>query len=72
MEIELTIKGYQCERCNHKWIPRMKNCIPINCPSCNSGYWNRPKKRNKLKDDRNKNLPKLNRCKTKTNENGND
>ena len=47
----IQIKGYECERCNHKWCPKsinQKNSddveIPIICPKCKSPYWNRPKK----------------------------
>ena len=47
-EIELKLKGYKCERCEHEWIPRIKKRTPIICPKCHSAYWNRPK-RNKTK-----------------------
>lgn len=30
----------ECERCNHKWVPR-KNEESIICPKCKSPYWNR-------------------------------
>lgn len=40
---EITLKGYQCERCNHKWIPREENEIPRVCPKCKSPYWDKPR-----------------------------
>lgn len=44
-EIEIKLKGFKCERCSHKWIPRIKK-KPIICPKCKSPYWNKPRKRN--------------------------
>jgi predicted Zn-ribbon and HTH transcriptional regulator len=47
INITITTKGYQCERCGHKWAPRAKDPnkikTPVVCPSCNSPYWNTPK-----------------------------
>ena len=40
---EVTLKGYQCERCNHVWVPREKE-YPRVCPKCKSPYWDRPRK----------------------------
>ena len=40
---EITLKGYQCERCNHKWAPR-DDKKPIVCPKCKSPYWDRKRK----------------------------
>ncbi len=37
------VEGWQCERCNHQWIPRLKKENPIVCPKCKSPYWNKPK-----------------------------
>ena len=45
-EIKIEVKGYQCERCKHKWIPRKKE-YPILCPHCKSAYWDKPRKNNK-------------------------
>ena len=39
----MQVKGYQCERCSHKWLPRKKE-KPIICPKCKSAYWDKPKK----------------------------
>lgn len=41
--IMLTVSGFKCERCGHKWIPRNKQLEPEVCPKCKSPYWNRPK-----------------------------
>jgi len=43
-KIEIKLKGYQCERCKHKWDPRDKK-KPIICPKCKSPYWDKPKKK---------------------------
>jgi predicted Zn-ribbon and HTH transcriptional regulator len=32
------LKGYQCERCGHKWTPR-ENERPRACPKCKSTFW---------------------------------
>lgn len=44
--IEIKIKGYKCERCKHKWVPR-NNRKPIICPKCKSAYWDKPRKKRK-------------------------
>ncbi|MBT3582630.1 hypothetical protein HN777_01270 [Candidatus Woesearchaeota archaeon] len=45
-KIKITMDGFRCERCSHKWIPRIKTKEdPIICPSCKSPYWNKPKKK---------------------------
>lgn len=44
-EIEMLVKGYQCERCDHKWIPHKKSKLPTICPKCKSPYWNVKRKR---------------------------
>ena len=41
---EITLKGYQCERCEHTWVPRNETDFPTVCPKCKSPYWNKPKK----------------------------
>ncbi|MBS3136506.1 hypothetical protein J4401_06135 [Candidatus Woesearchaeota archaeon] len=46
--IKLVVDGFQCERCSHKWIPRVKR-YPVICPSCKSPYWDKPR-RNKRKN----------------------
>jgi DNA-directed RNA polymerase subunit RPC12/RpoP len=35
---------YECNRCNHKWVPR-ENGEPKVCPSCKSPYWNKERVR---------------------------
>ena len=42
---EITLKGWECERCKHQWVPREKD-YPKVCPKCKSPYWDRP--RNKV------------------------
>jgi hypothetical protein len=32
--------GLRCERCSHKWLPRLK-AKPLVCPKCKSPYWDR-------------------------------
>lgn len=34
---------FQCERCEHEWIPRNEDELPTICPRCKSPYWNRPR-----------------------------
>jgi len=41
---EIMLKGYVCERCNHKWVPRDKQ-KPLVCPKCKSPYWDRKRRR---------------------------
>jgi len=40
--MEITLKGYKCERCGREWIPR-KEGKPIVCPKCKSPYWDKPR-----------------------------
>jgi Zn finger protein HypA/HybF involved in hydrogenase expression len=42
-KIRVSMYGYKCERCEHKWIPRKKD-YPKVCPKCKSPYWDRAKK----------------------------
>lgn len=47
-KIQITVNGFLCERCGHKWIPRTKiDEDPIICPKCKSPYWNKPRKNKK-------------------------
>jgi len=39
----ITLQGFQCERCGHKWVPREEG-DPRVCPKCKSPYWNSPRK----------------------------
>ncbi len=47
---EITLKGYQCERCSHKWVPREEESPKV-CPKCKSPYWNTPRKLATKKQD---------------------
>ena len=41
------LEGFQCERCNHIWAPRIttsKGAEPTICPKCKSPYWNKPRR----------------------------
>jgi predicted Zn-ribbon and HTH transcriptional regulator len=40
---KIMLSGFQCERCDHKWVPREEGEEPKVCPSCKSPYWNRPR-----------------------------
>jgi len=42
-QITFEVKGYRCERCEHKWMPR-KEEYPTICPICKSAYWDKPRK----------------------------
>lgn len=36
-------EGYECERCDHQWVPRRKKEEPTVCPTCKSPYWDKPR-----------------------------
>lgn len=48
---EITLKGYQCERCKHIWVPREEKDYPRVCPKCKSPYWDKPRKIEGKKQD---------------------
>jgi hypothetical protein len=39
----ITLSGYECDRCGHRWFPRQLDRLPLVCPKCKSPYWNRPR-----------------------------
>ena len=41
---EVMLKGYECTRCNHQWVPRDKD-RPRVCPKCKSPYWDIAKRK---------------------------
>jgi predicted Zn-ribbon and HTH transcriptional regulator len=45
---EITLRGYQCERCGHKWVPREEE-RPRVCPKCKSAYWDTARKQDMAK-----------------------
>jgi len=47
--VEITKKGFKCERCKHEWIPNDIKQEPTVCPKCKSPYWNKPRKNNRGK-----------------------
>jgi predicted Zn-ribbon and HTH transcriptional regulator len=38
-EAKIEVKGYLCNSCGHKWIPRVKKQKPFVCPKCKSARW---------------------------------
>jgi len=42
-KIKFMVEGYQCGRCEHKWVPKIES-EPRVCPKCKSPYWNVPRK----------------------------
>lgn len=45
-KVKIEVEGYQCERCEHKWIPRGKEAPKV-CPNCKSPYWDTPRRKKK-------------------------
>ena len=45
-KVKITLTGFKCERCGHKWVPRNKE-EPAVCPKCKSPYWNKPRRQKK-------------------------
>lgn len=46
------IEGFECERCKHQWIPRLKIVEePVMCPKCKSAYWNKPRRIDLAKEE---------------------
>ena len=46
--VEIKVKGYQCNKCNHIWKDRKRQHDtpkPALCPSCKSPYWDLDKKK---------------------------
>jgi len=39
---EVILRGYECARCGHKWVPRDDD-KPKVCPKCKSPYWDKPR-----------------------------
>jgi predicted Zn-ribbon and HTH transcriptional regulator len=40
---KIQVMAFQCERCEHIWVPRDISDPPQNCPKCKSPYWDRPR-----------------------------
>lgn len=36
----VTLRGYQCAQCGHKWLPRGEE-QPLLCPKCKSLRWDK-------------------------------
>ena len=46
-KVKFEVEGYQCLRCGHKWVPRIKTVEePTICPDCKSPYWNKVRRAN--------------------------
>ena len=45
---QITLRGYLCERCGHKWLPKDESMKdkPKVCPRCKSPYWDTPRRLN--------------------------
>jgi len=43
---KITLTGYQCNKCGHKWYSRNEG-KPIACAGCKSPYWDREVKNKK-------------------------
>jgi hypothetical protein len=50
---EITLKGFQCERCEHKWLPKEDTTKdkPKVCPKCKSPYWDTPRRKHQQEMD---------------------
>ena len=48
--VPITVMGFQCQRCEHQWIPRTGE-EPKVCPNCKSPYWNVPRAESSKYDD---------------------
>jgi len=44
-KVKITVDGFKCERCEHKWIPRDVKEKPKVCPKCKSPYWDVPRRK---------------------------
>jgi NADH pyrophosphatase NudC (nudix superfamily) len=44
------LKGWECERCGHTWVPRDED-QPRVCPKCKSPYWDKPRKVDLVKSE---------------------
>lgn len=42
---QVMLKGYECEQCAHRWVPRVKDERPAVCPKCKSYRWDKKGKR---------------------------
>ena len=40
--MDIEIKKVECNRCGHKWVPRISS--PAVCPKCHSPYWDRERR----------------------------
>ena len=47
---KIKVDAYQCERCEHIWVPRSYIKEPKVCPKCKSPYWNVPRQKERNKN----------------------
>ena len=50
MSFKTKVDGFQCQRCQHKWVPRFATIRPKTCPKCRSVYWETLPRRTAKKD----------------------
>ena len=49
---KVKIDGFQCERCEHRWVPENIDKPPRVCPKCKSPYWDRPRQKANTKREK--------------------
>jgi hypothetical protein len=57
---ELRLPTCFCRRCQHRWIPRIRD--PVQCPRCKSARWREPPKRPKKRQARRRDAVLGERC----------
>ena len=40
--VPITVMGYECGRCGHRWVSRGPYFTPKKCPKCGSYRWETP------------------------------
>jgi predicted Zn-ribbon and HTH transcriptional regulator len=42
---KIKMDAWRCERCGHRWVPRVMTKHPTICPKCKSPYWDKPRRK---------------------------